>query len=240
MLLLPHQDPMGRAMLDYLNQPNEEATITVHCNIADDDVIPVPLLFRNWQSMSALEQLAIDSCYGRVLDLGAGAGSHALELQQRGLAVVAADISPGAVEVMNMRGVKDVRAADVTSLTDERFDTILLMMNGIGLTGTLAGFLKWLKSIKPMLLPGGQIIFDTSDIEYLYMDEEGNSHIPEDMSYYGEVRYQMEYLDTLGPEFPWLFIDSITLTDLAYDAGFDVELLDTGDNFTYLVRLVRL
>jgi hypothetical protein len=91
-----------------------------------------------------------------------------------------------------------------------------------------------------MLLPGGQIIFDTSDIEYLYMDEEGDSHIPEDMSYYGEVQYQMEYKGTKGPLFPWLFLDSITLTDLAYESSFDVELLATGDNFTYLVRLVRL
>jgi SAM-dependent methyltransferase len=231
---------MGRAMLDYHQQPDETAVITVHCSVADDDVIPVPLLFRNWQGMNELEQTAIENCYGRVLDLGAGAGSHALELQQRGLEVVAADISPGAVAVMKARGVKDVRHSDINALSEERFDTILMMMNGIGIAGTLAGFTLWLKTVKPMLLPGGQIIFDTSDIEYLYMDEEGDSHIPEDMSYYGEVQYQMEYKGTKGPLFPWLFLDSITLTDLAYESGFDAELLDTGDNFTYLVRLVRL
>ncbi|CAN5337788.1 class I SAM-dependent methyltransferase [soil metagenome] len=239
-MLLPKHDPMGRAMLDYLQQPDESANIIVHCDIADDDVIPVPLLFRNWDGMSPLEQTALENCYGRVLDLGAGAGSHALELQKRGLEVVAADISPGSVEVMKTRGVADVRATDISGLGEERFDTILLMMNGIGLTGTLESFKQWLQSVKPLLLPGGQIIFDTSDIEYLYMDDEGNSFLPDDGRYYGEVQYQMQYKDTSSTQFAWLFIDSITLTDLAFDGGFDVELLDTGDNFTYLVRLVRV
>ncbi len=239
-MLLPEHDPMGQAMLDYLREPDDSANIIVHCNIADDDVIPVPLLFRNWEGMGNVEQTAIEHCYGRLLDLGAGAGSHALELQKRGMEVVAADISPGAIETMKARGVNDIRLTDIAGLAGEQFDTILLMMNGIGLTGTLEGLKQWLAQVKPMLLPGGQIIFDTSDIEYLYMDDEGNSHIPEDMSYYGEVKYQMEYKESLSEEFPWLFIDSITLTDLAYDGGFDVELLDTGENFTYLVRLVRL
>ncbi len=240
MLLPPEQDPMGQAMLHYLQRPDRNASIVVHCDVADDDVIPVWLLFRNWEAMPTIEHTALENCYGRVLDLGAGAGSHALELQQRGLAVVAADISPGAVQAMKARGVADARQTDVAGLGEERFDTVLLIMNGIGIAGTLKGLGEWLESVKPLLNPDGQIIFDTSDIEYLYMDEEGDTELPDDRSYYGEVRYQMEYNGMKGPEFPWLFIDSITLTDIAYDHGFDVELLDTGDNFTYLVRLVRL
>ena len=239
-MLLPNEDPMGQAMLAYLRQPDDSATIIVHCDMADDDVIPVALLFRNLSTMSSLERTALESCYGRVLDVGAGAGSHSLELQGRGLEVVAIDISPGAIETMQARGVKHAKGGTVADMAGEKFDTILLMMNGIGLTGTLEGFKKWLAQVKLLLLPKGQIVFDTSDIEYLYMDEDGNSHIPEDKLYYGEVRYQMDYGNIKGPEFPWLFLDSVTLTDLAYDQGFDVELLDTGDNFTYLVRLTLL
>ena len=239
-MLLPDQDPMGKAMLDYLHFPDEKANITVHCDIADDDVIPVKLLFRGWEEMNTLEQTAIENCFGRVLDLGAGAGCHALELQKIGVEVVAADISPGAVEVMKARGVLDARGTDLVGLGDEKFDTILMMMNGIGITGNLTGLAEWLKQAKQFLLPGGHIIFDTSDIEYIYMETDGSISIPMDREYYGEVRYHMAYKDVKGPGFPWLFIDSVTLTDIAYECGYDVELLDAGENFTYLVRLSLL
>jgi SAM-dependent methyltransferase len=239
-MLLPEQDPMGQAMLDYLRFPDDKANITVLCDVADDDVIPVKLLFRRWDEMNVLERLAIENCFGRVLDLGAGSGCHALELQKIGVEVVAADISPGAVEVMKARGVLDARGADLAGLGDEKFDSILMMMNGIGITGNLKGLADWLKLAKQFLSPGGHIIFDTSDIEYIYMETDGSICIPMDRDYYGEVRYQMKYKDIKGAGFPWLFIDSVTLTNVAYECGYDIELLDAGENFTYLVRLSLL
>ncbi len=239
-MLLPNQDPMGQAMLDYLKFPDPKANIIVHCDSADDDVIPVKLLFRTWDQMNELEKLALDSCYGRVLDLGAGAGGHALELQKLGFDVVAADISPGAIAVMKARGVLDARGTDLAGLVGEQFDTILLMMNGIGIAGNIAGLKEWFGLVKKVLSPDGQIIFDTSDIEYIYAEADGSVMIPMDRPYYGEVRYQMEYKDVKSVGFPWLFIDSVTLTQVAHDCGFDVELLDAGENFTYLVSLKRL
>lgn len=231
---------MGQAMLDYLKFPDPKANIIVHCDSADDDVIPVKLLFRTWAKMNDLEKLALDSCYGRVLDLGAGAGSHTLELQKMGFEVVAADISPGAIETMKARGVKDARGTDLAGLVGEQFDTILLMMNGIGIAGNLEGLREWFDLAKQVLTPEGQIIFDTSDVEYIYAEADGSVMIPMDRPYYGEVRYQMEYKEYKSVGFPWLFIDSVTLTDIAYECGFDVELLDAGENFTYLVSLRRL
>lgn len=239
-MLLPEQDPMGQAMLDYLRFPNDRANIIVHCDVADDDVIPVKLLFRRWGAMNPLEKLAIESCFGRVLDLGAGAGCHALELQKIGVEVVAADISPGAVEVMKARGVLDARGTDLAGLGDEKFDTILLMMNGIGIAGNLLGLSRWLELAKQFLSPGGSIIFDTSDVEYIYTESDGSVSIPMDRDYYGEVRYQMEYKKIKSAGFPWLFIDSITLTNVANECGYDIELLDVGENFTFLVKLTKL
>lgn len=240
MMLKPQQDPMGQAIIDYYHNGVKDAEINVHTDLADDDVIPVKLLFRSLKDMPRLEQEALKYCYGSVLDAGAGAGSHTLELQKQGFDVKAIDISPGAVQVMQERGVKNVQQIDLFDIKNEHYDTLLLMMNGVGLVANLGGFKRFLSFCDELLNPGGQILFDTSDIEYLYTEEDGSRVHDLKRGYYGEVIFQMTYKQTKGPKFGWLYLDYLTLSDVAYEYGYDVQLIFDDGRFNYLVRLTKI
>ncbi|WP_078011306.1 class I SAM-dependent methyltransferase [Hymenobacter sp. CRA2] len=236
-------DPIGAALLDFVGG-HAKATITVHSNVAEDEPLPAQYFFRTLWEMPELERAALDECRGRVLDLGAGAGAHALELQNRGFSVKAVDVSAGAVQVMQQRGVQEVARHDIFELstrsTDERYDTILMLMNGLGLTGTLEGLEKFLQLAHPLLNPGGQILATSSDISYLYEDEDGALVFDLNGPYYGEVEYQMSYQEQTGPMFHWLFADPTIVQDYAEAAGYEVEFVDEDDQQQFLVRLTRI
>ncbi len=99
------KDPFGKALLDYQNNVAIK-DIETFSSIAGKDVLPLDYLFRNYQDMPKLEQQALDLCQGKVLDIGCGAGSHSLYLQEKGFDVSAIDISKGAIEVCQLRGLK--------------------------------------------------------------------------------------------------------------------------------------
>ncbi|MET4106341.1 class I SAM-dependent methyltransferase [Hymenobacter sp. UYP22] len=232
-------DALGQALLAY-QHGHLSATLAVHSSVVDEEVLPAAYFFRSLWEMPEMERTALEECRGRVLDLGAGAGCHALELQQRGFSVKAVDISPGSVEVMQERGVREVACHDIfdAALTQgEKFDTLLMLMNGIGLTGTLAGLERFLEHAKTLLAPGGQILATSSDISYLYEDEEGALVFDLNGPYYGEVEYTMHYANQTGAAFHWIFADPALLQDYAEAAGYAVEFLEEDDQQQYLVRL---
>jgi SAM-dependent methyltransferase len=235
-------DILGQAILAY-HQGQADATVTVHCNAADDEPLPASYFFRTLLQMPELERQALDESRGRVLDLGAGAGCHSLELQSRGFDVKAVDVSAGAVQVMAERGVRTVARHDLFApkpATELPYDTILLLMNGLGLTGTLEGLDKFLAHARTLLAPDGQILATSSDVRYLYEDEEGALMINLNGPYYGEVEYTLSYQDQTGEPFPWLFIDAALLSDAAETAGYTAEFIGEDDNEQYLVRLMPL
>ncbi|RSK49042.1 class I SAM-dependent methyltransferase [Hymenobacter rigui] len=232
-------DALGQALLAY-QRGHLSATLAVHSSVADEEVLPAAYFFRSLWEMPEMERTALEECRGRVLDLGAGAGCHALELQQRGFRVKAVDISPGAVEVMQERGVQEVACHDIFDpalAAGEKFDTILMLMNGVGLTGTLAGLERFLEHAKSLLVPGGQILATSSDISYLYEDEDGALVFDLNAPYYGEVEYTMQFAHQTGAAFHWIFTDPALLQDYAEAAGYTVEFLEEDDQQQYLVRL---
>ena len=235
-------DILGSALLAY-HHGTTNAALTVHCNVADDEPLPAAYFFRTLLQMPDLERLALDESRGRVLDLGAGAGCHSLELQSRGFEVKAVDVSAGAVQVMSERGVRAVARHDLFDplpATERPYDTILLLMNGLGLTGSLEGLDKFLVHARTLLAPGGQILATSSDVRYLYEDEDGALLINLNGPYYGEVEYSLSYAGNTGIAFPWLFIDAPLLSDAAETAGYLAEFLDEDDEGQYLVRLTLL
>ncbi|MEL6671570.1 MAG: class I SAM-dependent methyltransferase [Bacteroidota bacterium] len=229
----PQKDPFGQAVWDYF-RGNLKAEITVYSDAALEDVIPTAYLFRTLSQMPELEQKALTYCQGKTLDIGAGAGSHSLVLQNMGISVTAIDISPGAVSLMEARGVKSVRHMDVFSLREEKYDTHLLMMNGIGLVGDLKGLNTYLEAARDWLNPGGQIILDSSDLMYLY--EDNDEQLPGDQ-YYGIIRYQMAYKESLSEPFDWLYIDAPKLARHARKYGYQMEILGEGNHYEYLAKL---
>ena len=232
-------DILGQALLDY-HRGAAKATLTVHCSAADDEPLPASYFFRTLLQMPELERQALDESRGRVLDLGAGAGCHSLELQSRGFEVKAVDVSFGAVQVMAERGVNTVARHDLFAArapSELPYDTILLLMNGLGLTGSLEGLDKFLAHARTMLAPGGQILATSSDVRYLYEDEDGALLLNLNGPYYGEVEYTLSYEGRSGAPFPWLFVDAALLNDAAEAAGYTADFLGEDDNEQYLVRL---
>lgn len=231
-----NNDPIGAAVLDYLAGA-EDAEITVESNLTEDDVIPVYYLFRTEEEMPQMELDALAACRGTVLDVGAGAGCHALVLQERGVNVTALDLSEGAVEAMKRQGVRQVLQQDVFGLQGQQFDTLLMLMNGIGIAGSLDGLVRFLEHAKSLLKPGGQILMESSDILYMFEEEDGSVVLDLNAGYYGEVKYNMKYKGQESGWFDWLFIDPSILEDYALQHGYTFELMVEGDAGNYLARL---
>ena len=225
-------DPMGRAIADYY-ETGKADRLRVFSPMFEEDEIPLRTLFRTYKSMPSIEQKAIELAKGRTLDVGAASGCHSLILQQRGIDVTAIDISPLSVETMKQRGVKDVREQDFFAIQGEQFDTILMLMNGIGIVGTLERMPEFFKLLDKTLAPGGQVLCDSSDISYVF---EGD--MP-DMGYYGEQSFQMQYKDTIGEPFPWLYIDAETLRQVAVENGYAAEVVAEGEHYDYLSRIIK-
>ena len=228
---------MGRAIADY-HAAGKASRLRVFSPMFDEDEIPVPDLFRTFDEMPAIEQEALQAASGAILDVGAGAGCHSLALQAMEKRVTAIDISPLAVASMRLRGVKDVLEQDFFTL-DGQFDTILMLMNGIGIVGTLSRLPAFFMQVDHLLAPGGQVLCDSSDLCYLYEDEDGIIDLTGVEGYYGELTYQMQYKAVKGEPFPWLFIDPETLSEQAAAHGFYCDILVRGPHYDYLARLTR-
>lgn len=238
---LPEQeDPMGAAIRDYFRQ-GKSAQLKVLSSLFDDDEMPVPHLFRSYHEMPPLEQRALNEARGKVLDVGAGAGCHALALQERGLDVTAVDISPLSCETMKERGVANVECVNIFNQRFQaRFDTLLLLMNGTGIAGKLSRLPQLLSRLKQLMNPGAQILIDSSDLRYVYEDEDGVLDVDLDGAYYGEVDYQMTYRNIIGKSFDWLYADSVVLAECCRQCGLKCEILAQGQHYDYLARIVQM
>lgn len=233
-------DPIGEAIAAYFSG-KKDTVVQVLSDITEEDVIPVEYLFRGFDKMPEMEQLALQVCRGNVLDIGAGAGSHALWLQEKGLPVTALEISGKAGKVMKARGVKETEITDLWEFEPaQKFDTILLLMNGLGLAGTVEKLPDFLSKLKSWLNDDGQILLESSDIWYMFEEEDGSVSFDLNAAYYGEVIYQMAYNGKVGPPFPWLFLAPDLLEDYAAQSGFSTEFLFEGENFQYLARLSKI
>lgn len=230
------KDIYGNGLQAYL-EGDTNAFFTVESSIAETEQWPVSLFFRNDKDMPEIEKIALSHVQGKTLDIGAGAGSHALLLQEKNIEVTAIDISPKAVEVMKKRGVTDARIADFFHYKDEKYDTLLLLMNGIGITGELKNLPLFFKQAKQLLRPDGKIILDSSNILYLFEDEDGEVVFDIDDPYYGEMEYRFVFKGEADNYFPWLFIDFDTLAYYAKKSGFSYHKIYEDEHFLYLAEL---
>jgi len=229
-------DAMGQALMDY-QKGIRNAELIVGTSVAEDEPYDVSYFFRTFEEMPDLEQKALQLAQGNILDVGAGTGIHSLALEEMNKSCVSIDISELSVEVMKMRGVKDAQCADFYELKDQKYDTLLFLMNGIGLVETLDGFKPFFDKCKSLLKPGGQLLFDSSDLIYLFEEEDGTFLIELGHKYYGEVDFKIKYQDQEVQSFPWLFIDFDNVSHLAEENGFQAEIIQKGEHYDYLARL---
>ena len=230
------KDLFGKAILDFQTNNSPENIVT-ETNISEADKMEVSYLFRDFKSMPKLEQKALQLCKGKILDVGCGAGSHSLYLQNKGLDVIAIDISENAIKACKLRGLKNVKVQDVLAVENEKFDTILLLMNGTGIFKALKDTSKYLQKLKSLLNPNGQILIDSSDIIYMYDEQEDGSFLVPANAYYGELIFTIHYKNQTDEPFPWLYMDYNTLQNAAHANGLNCELIQEGKHFDYLAKL---
>ena len=235
-LLEVGKDPMGAAIYDFFDK-GKAGKLRVFSPQFDEDEIPVETLFREYDEMPELERKALDMAYGRILDVGAGSGCHSIALQDMGKQVEAIDISPLSVKVMEESGVN----ASLVNLFDhsfvEGYDTVLMLMNGSGIIGSLQNMEAFFTRMKELLNPGGCVLMDSSDLKYLFEDEDGSMLIDLAADYYGEIEFSMQYKQIKGDSFKWLYIDYETLNFYASQFGFKAELVCAGEHYDYLAKL---
>jgi SAM-dependent methyltransferase len=231
-------DPIGQAILDYAKN-KKPFDIIVSSDICEDDIIPIEVLFRNLKDMPEIEKKALKLCKGKVLDVGAGAGIHCQELIKNGLSTHALDSSQGSIEYLKNIGVSATLCSFESFDSKTKFDTILMLMNGIGIAGTIANLEKTLLKAKSLLQEGGQLICDSSDIRYLYEDEDGSMWMDLNSEYYGNFRFQMHYKKISGPWFDWLYVDYDNLHRVATKVGFkSVKIMEQENHFLAQLTLV--
>ncbi len=233
------KDLFGKAILDY-QQGNYTEDLVTATSISEEDTLPLPYLFRSYAEMPKLEQTALQLSKGTVLDVGCGAGSHSLHLQnERNLDITAIDVSKGAIEACKLRGISKAIQTDVLDFSG-KFDTILLLMNGAGMCGKLKNIASFLLHLKGLLNDGGQILVDSSDIIYMFdEDEDGGKWIPSETDYYGELLYYVSYKNEREEPFHWLYIDYNTLQNAAHACGLQCELVLEGEHYDYLAKLSK-
>ncbi|MCW3162602.1 class I SAM-dependent methyltransferase [Chryseobacterium oryctis] len=232
------KDLMGKAIWDYYHNENPE-DLQTETSISELDELPVHYLFRDFEEMNTIERKALELSKGKVLDVGAGAGSHSLYLQnEKELDVTALDISPKSIEVCKLRGIEKAVSENVLHFSEETFDTILLLMNGTGIFQSLLIIDIYLKKLHSLLNSGGQVLIDGTDILYMFdQDEDGGFYIPAE-GYYGELDYIVHYKGESEDPIKWLYLDFNTLKNAAENNGFKIEMILQEDD-SYLAKLTK-
>ncbi|MDM1379280.1 MAG: class I SAM-dependent methyltransferase [Myroides sp.] len=235
------KDLLGKAILDFQTNNNPQNVIT-ETDISEAEEMDIAYLFRSYKEMPKIEQKALNLAKGNILDVGCGAGAHTYYLQEKGFEVKAIDISPSSIEACKLRGIKNAEVLNLLDIKDEKFDTILLLMNGTGIFGRLVNTTKYLQHLKSLLNPGGQILIDSSDLIYMFdEDEDGGKWIPmENKDYYGELTFTVAYKGEEDEPLEWLYLDYNTLQNAAHSNGLNCDLITEGENCDYLAKLTLI
>ncbi len=229
-------DPFGEAIQDFFEK-GKAPDLIVNSNYTEDENIAASWFFRTEKEMPSIERSALKNCKGKVLDIGAAAGCHAILLQEKGFEVTALEKSEKACEVLRNRNIQNVVCADIYKYAESHFDTILLLMNGAGIGETLAGLKKLLIHLKKLLAENGQILIDSSDIKYLFEEDDGSLWMDlANESYYGEMEYEVKYKKSVS-KFKWLFVDFQNLKKIAGKVGFECNIIEKGKHHDYLAQL---
>jgi 2-polyprenyl-3-methyl-5-hydroxy-6-metoxy-1,4-benzoquinol methylase len=231
---LPESDVYGKALYDYY-KGNDATDLFINTSYGESEEMPVEVFYRDFDDFPLLEAIAIENCQGKILDVGAGTGCHSLIMQDKGLDVTPIDVSAYCVKVMRSRGIEQVRQSNFFNLTNERFDTILLLMNGLGIVEKLERLPLFLKQCENLLSPGGKVLFDSSNVQYL-QDEFG---VDPKGKYIGEIAYQYVYKGKAGKWFNWLYVDKHLLKSTVRKEGWRFELLFENEENQYVASIIK-
>jgi len=191
--------------------------------------------------VTATDRVAVEMVSGRILDVGAGAGRHALVLQQLGHEVVALDVSPGAIEVCRERGVEQTFLGTIHELAEtdpEPFDAAILLGHNLALLGSPEASGPFLDSLRSLLKPDGVVVGNTLDVYRtddpihlaFHQANRDRGRLP------GQLTLRVTFEDTVGDWFDYLFVAPEELTELVERSGWRIEDM-TEPNPSYLAVL---
>jgi SAM-dependent methyltransferase len=231
--MLNQKDLFGQALYDYWHKNNPQDMLT-WTQLTEKEVLPVSYLFRSYDEMPEPEQVALKLSKGKILDVGAGSGTHSLYLQKQGKDVTALEISEISCRLMRERGVKNIIQSDFFEFSGQKFDTILFLMNGIGIVEKAIYAGRLFEKVQELLTPEGQALIHSSDLKYLYQTPAGYQ-MPKE-GYYGDVRFFVQYKDDIQ-SFDWTYIDEQTLQIFANQYGFSAEKIAESEYGDFLLQV---
>jgi SAM-dependent methyltransferase len=242
----PRRDAMGQLLLALLEGSNDAVEIIerndgfVSASPNGPKLYLAP--FRRWPPH---HRRAVRHIRGRVLDVGAGGGRVALELQARGHEVVAIDSSPGAVEVCRRRGVRDARLCAFEQIDDSlgMFDSVVMLGNNLGLFGSPTRAKRLLRRLHRMTNPGARIVAESRDVE-----RRGEADRPWHIRYRlrnvergrlpGQIRLRVRFRDMVGPWIDYPMVSPEELEGILRGTGWQLSTtLDSDD--TYIAVISR-
>lgn len=242
-MLTDKQDAYGRILYDYLNGEQNVEIVEREDGYIDTSRMGPLTYFAEYHVWNNHQQLAIEYVTGRVLDIGCGAGRHALYLQEKGHEVLATDNSPLAIQVCKQRGIKNVKVVPITQLNTKlgTFNTIIMLGHNFGLFANYKRA-KWLlKRFAGMTTEDAKIIAETMDpyrtenpthlAYHQYNRERGR------MS--GQLRIRIRYKRYATPWFDYLFVSKSELEDILAGTGWTVERYIDSDKPTYVAILKK-
>jgi len=224
---------MGSAMLNYFEK-NDNTPIRVFINKSEEPEMYPSVFFRPYKNMLKYEKIALKNSTGKVLDLGCGAGCHSLYLQNKGFDVTAVEVSKKSANVALSQGVNKVINEDWRNLTLKNFDTVLVLMNGMGLAESPTELKMMFRKLKSLLSKNGSILIDSTDVTYAKADWPMI-----DSEYFGKVQFELKYKGKTQC-FPWLFVDFETAVKTAKSVKLNVEVLERARNGHFLLRLSKM
>jgi len=232
-------NPFSRALFDF-HSGCLDAAFVIRRDDGFEQRVPAGSFF-DVENFPPLENLALNECHGKVLDVGSAAGRHSLELLRRGHEVTSLDILPEMEAIMKDRGLSNIVIADIFQFSAGRFDTLLMLMNGIGMTATFDGLLNFLRQAHGLIVPGGQIVCDSIDVGVTTNSQHGAyrernlaaGRLP------GQQTFSMEYDGEDSIQFDWLHIDFQTLSDVCDKTGWTASLLNNDEGGHYVCKLTE-
>ena len=228
-------EPLAAALLDHYRSGRPRCVHALRADGVSFEIETAEYFTLDGQ-LSDFDRICLERCHGRVLDVGAGAGRHALAFQERGCEVTAIDVSPICTALCRERGVIDARTVDIMRLDrDEpmgQFDSIFFGMQTIGVAGGTKPLEELLRRLRKSLAPGGELLVDSSALREAW---EGGEE--EDSHHRGEIVLSTRYRGWRGDPFPWLYLAEEELAEVANRAGYEMESLAHVESGEYLVAM---
>jgi SAM-dependent methyltransferase len=226
-------DVLGSAIESFFLK-GDNTPIRVFINKHEEPEMYPDVFFRPFKNMLKYEKVSMKESSGKILDLGCGAGCHSLYLQGKGLDVTAVEISKKSSKTAKSRGVLKVINDDWRNLNLKNFDTVLVLMNGMGLAESPSELKVMFRKLKSFLSKTGAILIDSTDVTYAKADWPML-----DSEYFGKVQFELKYKGKTQC-FPWLFVDFETAIQAAKSVRLSVEVLERNRNGHFLLRLSKM